>query len=152
MEVSKLSFTEETRLKLQNPTLTRKRRNELRTELIIDYIRNKPQGTPISIKELCSAARYPSNKYKTGYGHIQKMIQRGLISQERTGPGRRAKGIYTVIGDAKKIVQSTTPTKPVIVKPKTIEPTNTQHIVEAAKKFAWEHNSDSLRAFIATLQ
>lgn len=168
MDVSKVTLNESMKEAMRNPGLSREKKLKLRRELIYAYIRSRPTGALIGVSELIGAAQYPI--FNSGWNQIQTMKRKGLIVQERV-PGKK-KSIWTIPGDVK------TTHIPGFVKPETEEvkeehemkiplpPESTvsngpgwsgnlysvSDMVHNAKQFAWEHNSDSLREFIATLR
>lgn len=152
--------------------MTRKRKLKLRRQLILDYIRSKPAGTPISTSELIKAGQYKS--HGSGWQQLQTMKKKGILIQEQipksyksiwTIPAdahtikpkdyilsdERPYGVDSAVDSAQKPVEQTEPLPKGVVG--TVQTLYTvENIVQNAKQFAWERNSDSLRDFIASLQ
>jgi len=172
MEVSRLTFSEELVKKMQNPGISKKRKRELRTELILDYIRSKPAGSILSKMELVNAARYNKNSKASGYIFIDSLIKKGIIKAEKAGIGNQSGYEWTIPGDATSLNNVTQP-KVDENKPDVPEITpvlncncgcNAQNeinsevtidndeyittLIQTAKDFTWRTNSDSLRGFI----
>lgn len=170
MEASKVTISPQT---LNGPIMTRKRKLKLRRSLILEYIRSKPAGTPISTSELIQAGQYKS--YGSGWQQLQTMKKKGIIIQEQIP--KSYKSIWIIPGDARVSKPATEDwklsknppygiPKEVTEKPQEFQTDavpkgvvgtvqtlySVENIVQNAKQFAWERNSDSLRDFIASLQ
>lgn len=61
MEISKLSFESKTLLALQNPTISAKRKKELRLKALQEWIESHPYGTVLTGKEFKRVGNFPSN-------------------------------------------------------------------------------------------
>jgi hypothetical protein len=149
MEASKVSFTAETSRQMEAP-LTRPRYTELRRANILAYIRDKPNGTPIATRELAEVSQNRSYQ-RTGKtsainGFIKNMECDGLLILE-TIPGSRKRRYYPTAGP-----------RPPASNPRLErqngaacqqEPEGNRTLTDMAKDFAWSHDSDSLREFVA---
>lgn len=159
MEASKVTINPEL---LNSPIMTRKRKLKLRRNLIFEYIRSKPAGTPIPTSALVNAAQYKS--HGSGWQQIQTMKAKGLLIQEKIPKSNNS--IWTIPGDAYVVKPAE---RPYGVDPEAKPAASTEglpkglvgevqtlysveNIVQNAKQFAWERNSDSLRDFISSLQ
>lgn len=163
MIASKLVITSETRAKLNNPVLTPAKKLELREQLIVEYIRKNLR--PITKQELIVAGGYnasaTSQSYANGLNLITRMIKRNVISHNNTKEFRK---LWTVTEDVKvrPIAQKITELPAMIPKDSklsqyqlTLEPVQElkkESLIDMAKQWAWENNSDSLRDFIAFAQ
>ena len=159
MNVSKLTITQETREKLNNPALSPIRKRELREQMIIESIRKAVGGTRTK-QELIAAAGFSpigtSNEYANGLALITSMVKRGLITHNDTSSFKKN---WTVLADvktrpiikpkpeviAKEVVQ---PEPELVVEERPKVQVNKGTLLNLAKEFAWEKNSDSLREFI----
>lgn len=175
MEASKVSFTASTRLRLKEPGLSVAKRRELKTESIKALIRSKPAGTPISWADLIYAAGYPVKKKSAGYAFVKGLVAKKVIV--RVDPlSTKYKQAYLVPEDAKtfqeeiksyaKDITGSSSHSPEFTQRETVYNPETHRdervipsvetlsigIVQKAKQWAWDNNSDSLRAFIASLQ
>lgn len=152
MEVSKISFTEETRQKLQSPMLDRKKRQELRRRLALELIKSKPNGSEFSTREFTRACFKEGSATTNTLRFVKQMERDGLIAIEAIPNSYK----YIVMSrDATTIVAPKVPkVKPLwkdgekpateVVAPAAVF----DDIVELAKQFAWEENSNDLREFI----
>lgn len=181
MDVSRVTLTNETRLAMENNPLLKdgRAKSKFRKAKILEYIRSKPAGSHFGIGELITAGGYTSKQYGTGWAFIQRMVKDKIIWIEKTD---KFKKLVTIPGDAKTVAEATkpkaeskkpeeknvvnddlqkpdrehlgvySPNKPTlkIEVPKKLY--RVEDIRGRAKQFAWEHNSDSLRDFIATLR
>lgn len=179
MQASKVSLNAEMLEAMASPLLSEKKKKQLRKSRIITYIKSKPPGTPIAIDQLIYEAGYSrvfsthSVSYKKGWGLVQQMVANKEIIREKI-PGKRGQALYFIPGDAQlvrtvpkyeppkpkaliKLGQPNTLDLPPKLKDKLLQPRPEeindpyQEFILKAKKFAWDNNSDSLRAFIATL-
>lgn len=152
MIASKVTISQETRAKLDNPVLTRKKKNKLREELVKDCIRAQRGGIATKQQLIAAAGFDPdarSNGYATGITLLHSMVRKGIISHENT---KKFKKTWTV----KEDVRVTPTPKQVareIVKPEAVVELkefkmDKLTLVDMAKQFAWTNNSDSLRDFI----
>ncbi len=159
MNVTKLTISQETREKLNNPVLTPMKKRELREEMIKDSIRSAVGGVRTK-QELVAAAGYnpdaKSSNYASGIGHIGSMVKRGIISHNNTNAFRKT---WVVCEDVKTKAVENKSQMPVPIIPKDImvireEPTDVDRVklIDMAKQWAWDNNSDSLRDFIAHAQ
>ena len=136
MEASKLTISPE---HIRFKTLTPAKRAELRRENIKALVRSKPAGTIIMLPEF---AMVTAGKPGTVHAMLKTMLKKGVITRQ-TDDNFKARFSYTVNEDVK-------------VKKPRAEPVakkqDTSEIVEKAKEFVWEQNSDSLRDFIKWLK
>jgi len=167
MDASKVTLSDKMKIAIQNPTLSRRKKAELKRELVKEYIRSKPSLTPISPSELMMAARYnPKNKneYSTGWSFVNNMVTRRHLTKEPIP--KSDKSIWTIPGDSR-----TTVSKPKIEnlppQPSTrgeymdvgfishkLIPKNeiVSSVEKYAKTFVWETGSFDLREFIRWLK
>lgn len=116
---------------LKSGKLTRAKKKLLREKLIKDHIRSRPYGVAISLKELSAICHY---KTPGEVGPLlNEMIKLGSLCREKV-PGQKGYS-YTVSGE----VHITTNKKE-------------KSLVDYAKDFAWEHDSDGLREFIIHME
>ena len=127
MQASTLTIADSTKL---DGKLTRAKRKLLREKLVKEYIRSRPYGVAIQLKEFQKLLRYGS----TGEARVllREMLESGQILREEI-PGKRSFS-YTVAGVT------------VVTKPKDKDVIS--QVIDQAKNYAWEENSDSLRGFI----
>lgn len=158
MNASKVIITQETRARLNNEALSPAKKRQLREQMIIESIRKAVGGTRTK-QELIAAAGYSpdakSNSYAMGHTLVNSMIRRGLITHNNTRAFRKN---WTVLSEvtvtpqpkavAEAIVEKKKEAVELVVeeKPKVI--VNKGTLLNLAKQFAWEKNSDSLREFI----
>lgn len=159
MLASKVTISQETRARLDNPTLTESKRHKLRQELIKDTIR-RANGRRLSKQQLIAAAgldpRTETNDYKRGMALVRSMIRKRQIIQKS---GNRLGGGWKVVGDKSKqtnvnvrptpqdMAESVMP-KSVAVELQDYKVVDKLTLLNMAKEFAWKENSDSLREFI----
>lgn len=159
MNASRVIITQETRERLNNEALSPMKKRELREQMVIESIRKAVGGTRTK-QELIAAAGYnplgSTPDYASGLQLITSMIKRGLITHNATSTFKKN---WTVIGDVKvkPIVTPTpeavaqeivAPTPELTVEEKPKAQVNKGTLLNLAKEFAWEKNSDSLREFI----
>lgn len=112
VEASKVTISQAT---LNGPLMTRKRKLNLRRNLILEYIRSKPAGTPISTSELIRAGQYKS--HGSGWQQIQTMKKKKLLVQENIPKSH--KSLWHIPGDAKvKTVYNKTQEEKIELTPK----------------------------------
>ena len=99
MEVSRVSFTQQTRQAMSNPNLSRKKKLKLRQQLVFEYIRSKPAGTPLTIIELARAGGWKPGA--GGWNGINNMIKNKLLVKS-DAPGERG-SIWTISADARVV-------------------------------------------------
>jgi hypothetical protein len=168
MQASKVIISQETREKLNNQALSPLKKRELREQMVIAAIRKAVGGTRTK-QELIAAAGYnpagTSPDYARGLGFLTGMVNRGLITHNDTNTFKKN---WTVLADvkttkakdpeimptaveiAKAIVAPEEEKAPeVVVELKEKTHVNKGTLINLAKEFAWKHNSDSLREFIA---
>lgn len=135
----------------------------LKEESVKALVRNTPAGEGLTLRHLMAAAGYnPKTDYQAGMQFVYGCVKRGVI--KRSDPSEITfKKTYFVPEDAKTSRPAETFTLKSTDEPKVEEKPKglignvevlykVEDIVHNAKQFAWEHNSDSLREFIASLQ
>lgn len=125
--------------------LTRKRKMELRDEIVKEYINSKPYGTRIYGAEV---GRLINVSGPTGKRHLDSMVRRGLITKLTDNPRSSS---YAVNGDIKVIQEA----KPMVQEDTTVENINTPEDVygvtvtlQEAMQWSWLNKSDSLSLFL----
>lgn len=164
MIASKLTFNSEMLEALNSPVMTPKKKAELRRKRVLDYVK-KHEGEEIHIAVLIREAGYNpiflegDDSYKRGWALIDNMVRKQDILKEKgTTRGKAKYFIYHKA--APKIAKTKLPeisletAKNIVEKPVDYERNVPRYevFIDRAKKFAWDHNSDSLRDFIKTLQ
>lgn len=106
MEASKVIITDQTRAQASNP-LNLKQREELKIELVKQYILRKPYGTRIKTREFGGAMQIKS----TGAIHnfIKRLVEEGVIVRHEKGP---RSFFYTVPGEVKVVKPADAMTAP----------------------------------------
>lgn len=175
MEVSKISFSTQTKQLLDNGYMTPKRKKTMRKQRIKEFILSQPVGTKLSIVDIMTAGGYNSKQTSSGYGFVYRMLRDKQIERAYKPAKHNEKTPWTVPGTVTtiqprqslvtfKTIPKTTHEnfisgsvdmwpeikKPIIVKEPTIT-SGSEDFKEKAILFAWQHNSDSLRDFISTL-
>jgi hypothetical protein len=142
MEVSKVTFTEETKKAMANPLLPHAKKMQLRKEAIKSYIRSRPVGAQITNKQIFNALGEQNIKLPTLAAFLDGMIKRGELKREKVF--RRRKAIYTIPEDAKTI---TPPIEKLDIETNKAEkqesPTPllvSTNLSNLAKEFAWQKN------------
>lgn len=175
MEVSKISFSAQTKQLLDGGYMTPKRKKAMRKQRIKEFILSQPVGTKLSIVDIMTAGGYNSKQTSSGYGFVYRMLRDKQVERAYKPAKHNEKTPWTVPGTVttiqprqslvtfKNIPKTTHENfisgsvdmwpeikKPIIVKePTTIS--GSEDFKEKAILFAWQHNSDSLRDFISTL-
>lgn len=138
MEASKVSVSAHY---LKFERMGRNKKADLRRRNVLDLIRSKPSGTPITLAEFQEVCAFTTTA--GAYGLIKTMLDRGTIVREVEGLNRHS---YYIAADAVKREREkergTTPQTEIVTPPAT------NALTDYAKQFAWEKNSDSLREFI----
>ncbi len=158
MEVSRVTFTRETKAMLTNPILNRTKRSRLRIQRLKEYVDSFPNGHEFRMKELIEACGYDHMQNATGWQFINTAAKNKKFKLMPTN----VRGKYNVFFGVEPSRVNQVP-KPDVLKIPKPTPGSTftinksyddviSEVVEKARKFAWDHNSDSLREFIATLQ
>lgn len=151
MEVSKVTLTDQTRARLQNPTLGRLRRQELRRELVMEYIKTKPNGSIFTTGEINKVA-FPEGHLRSNVLKFIKAMKRDhLIDIEAIPNTYKYILIPTDATTVKKPEQKLEPVwkaAPESEQPTTQASDAPMTLSDYARDFAWEKNSDSLREFI----
>lgn len=170
MQASRVTISPKT---LELNGLSRKRKSQLRTESVKEFLRSKPAGTTVTISHLMSAAGYnPRTSYGVGWAFIGRLLRDKVIVCDDPLSKKFEKS-YSIPGDTHTVKPanwkpSDNPPygvpKEATEKPQTFETEKpglvgtvqtlytVENIVQNAKQFAWERNSDSLRDFIASMQ
>lgn len=165
MDASKVTIGTETRLAMMNnPLLTsRKAKSKFRQQRLLDYIRSKPAGTTFGMNELIAVAGYTEKQYATGWAWVNRLARDKIIWIEKNN---KFKKLVTIPSDSHLLNEPEQPNasaeEPEVPQPEAEKPTGlvgnvtvlytVEDIVHNAKQFAWEHNSDSLRDYVASLQ
>jgi hypothetical protein len=143
------------RQELLENKLGKKGKVRLRQNAVKDYIHSKEAGHLFSWADLIYSAGYNKREYGSGWSFVKRMVQNDVIRIVDEKPGR-GKQEFIVVGDDKVIIDKkpTVTEEPFDRGPIVLKETlaSEEYIIDLAKKFAWEHNSDSLRGFIATLK
>lgn len=138
--------------KLQSPLLSRKRKHELRVEILKDYITRKPYGTRIKTQEFQKLLHFKTDA--NAWAFIEKTVKQGTIVKHELSIRRF---FYTVPGE-------THITKPVTAGPPPAEekPEVDQIIGERqysiaqlnneAMKYFWAYDDTSIKGFINWLK
>lgn len=156
MNVSKVSFSRETRALLDNPVLDRRKRLRLRRDRVTEYIKEQPAGKPIQIGEIIAVAGYDIRNratYNLGYQFIRGLIKKDVIRCDKLKGKRTA--AWSVPGMVRHIppkdTKDTSPSDDQKLQDFTTKTSNINDIESRARQFAWYSNSDSLREFIRWL-
>lgn len=147
MEVSKLSISPET---LRFQKMSKGKRAKLRRQNIIDLIKSKPFGTPISLEEFAAAIQVKSTG--TAYSMLSTMIKQGIVSKDKID-GRHI--TYSVNGPVTTRALSFSPERLDQPKPlQAIDPNSFSAAVltQLAKEFYWEKTSNNLHDFVQWLK
>lgn len=151
MNASKVTISQETRAKLDNPILTKKRKNKLRKELVKEYIRSAKGGMATRQQLIAAAGFDPSSQsygYRTGNAFIRNMMRAGIISNDGRSHFKKSWTVHDVpvTPTPKQVAKTVMPKDPVVeLKEFKIDKIT---LIDMAKEFAWTRNSDSLREFI----
>ena len=133
------------------------RKRELREEMIKDRIRNTVDGACTKQELVASAGLNPdarSNEYAKGVAMINSMVKRRIISFLPTTQFRKTWSVVTdvkVTPSPKEMAASVMP-KDIMVALQEYPTVEKMKLVDMAKEFAWQNNSDSLREFIQYVQ
>jgi hypothetical protein len=165
MIASKVSFSQHTKELLNARPLSRTAKNKLRRQRVIEYIREIPFGECRRADLITAGGWDISNEsqYSSGWSFIKNLQKKNII---RMSDGTNPKNSYIkkweVVGDTRitkpateqriDFELKTDATSPDIkIEAVTLpEPaTMPDDLLEQAKNFAWNTNSDSLREFIA---
>jgi hypothetical protein len=139
MEASRITLDPAT----QKP-LTKKRRQELRRERVLGYIRSKPAGERIKLPEIMQLLNIKN--FGSADSLIRSMLRQGLIRRHEIGLRAYA---YSIPGDANTVTpprESEPKSEPT---PQTAESVVSE-LEQCAMRYSW-HNPeqhDSLRGFI----
>lgn len=137
MEVSKVHLSTTT---LSLNRLNKVKKTALRRKLVVEHIQSKPAGEIIRTGEFREVCQFSTDA--NTHSFIKRMLRDGVIARYK---GDKPKTYYyTVLGSVRV-------RKPEEKQPETDNaPVTKNHsLIEYAKQFAWEHNSDSLREFVA---
>lgn len=158
MIASKVIITAETRARLDNPILTPAKRRSLREEMIKERIRSATGGAATKQELIAAAGLNPdarSTEYAKGIATINSMVKRGIISHDDSNRFRK---IWTVMEDVhtrplvtptpEELASELVIPKELKVELKEFEALTSVQLVDMAKEFAWQRNSDSLREFV----
>lgn len=145
MDASKVTVSPEY---LRFTPLTRYKRADLRRKNIIDLIRSKPSGTPISLAEFSAVCDFKGTS--AAHAILGRMVKAGTIVRQQEGINRYS---YYVAADAVNTQTPATTADPMpepITKHISEKPTDST-IADLAKEFYWNYNSDNLHEFIKWL-
>lgn len=139
MEASQLKISPEN---LRFKPMSRKKKLELRRENIKALIRSKPAGTVISIAQFAAACAQTEGNT---FAMMKTMIKHGeIVKIPSEGHKKRyswAVNDGNVISPAvKKAIEAAAPKLDVAL------------LIEKAKEFVWQEDSDSLRAFVKWIE
>lgn len=166
MEVSKLSFTQHTRDLLNARPLSRTAKGKLRKQRIIEYIRELPFGECQKADLITAGGWDISNQpqYSSGWTFLKGLEKKKVIKMsDGTNPKNFNVKKWEVVADIKTIKPRSTfqeildkpmfpdvpKLEPVIMPEKEVP---SGDLLEQAKNFAWNTNSDSLREFVAWIK
>jgi hypothetical protein len=179
MYASKVSFSNQTRALINARPMGRNQRVKLRQQRVKDFIRETPNGEARKRDLIEAAGFNTKNEkeYQRGWAIVGTMIRRGdIVENDGSNPKNSYLKQWTIPsdvtvtnrngeltypdGDGKTILRPTD--DPMTVnelkeeeKPQSgvvmVETVNLsgRALTDMAKQFAWTHNSDSLREFIA---
>lgn len=153
MNASKVTISQETRARLDNPALSPTRKRALKAEMVKEYIRDA-NGKKKTKQQLIAAAGYsPVGKgYTAGFAFITGLCKRGIISHNDT---KSYKKVWIVneapVSPSPKEVAEKIVSGKAIVELKEFKMDKIT-LTDMAKQFAWSNNSDSLREFIAYVE
>jgi hypothetical protein len=136
MDASKLTVSpDKLRFQKMSPT----KRLLLRRKNVIDLIKSKPYGSPITLAEFQAVTQLRGS----GGVHslLMSMVKKGMITKEKTNHRNIA---WTVTGEPRIVKPARHPVEP----PKEVETMQIKSLEEYAREFSWQHNSDSLREFV----
>lgn len=180
MEASKVSFTRHTRELLNARPMSRTARSKLRVQRVKEYIRELPFGE-CQKADLIAAAGYDTRvqqQYANGWAFIQRLIRTKVIqategsnpknsyvkkwvvlgdvtvtktakqfNEDGDIPGIELKGVNSItVHDVNVEPENEVPTPGPVREPVLVD------LIQSAKDFAWNTNSDSLREFVAWVQ
>jgi hypothetical protein len=161
MIASKVSFSAHTKEMLNARPLSRTARAKLRRQRIVEYIRELPFGE-CKKADLITAGGWDmsiSSHYANGWSFIERMVKNNIIRMtEGSNPKNSYIKKWEVVADTHIIkprvetVQFRSEPAPVAEETPVVEPADepsTFSLLEEAKNFAWNTNSDSLREFVA---
>ena len=176
MNASKVTISQETRAKLDNPTLDEEKKRRLRYEMVFEAIRKaNSKNKKLTMQQLIVAAGFSGDSvrdnsdYANGRYHIQRMMKLNLISRNNTP--KYAK-VWTINNDTpadtKPVEEKnenaiinykdklTFPKKDGITMlteaPVRPTPVREKSLTDQARDFAWLYNSDSLRDFVRYME
>ena len=137
MDASKVTVSPDT---LRFQKMDKGRKAKLRRQNVIDLIKSKPYGTPITLAEFGAAAQL-----STGAAHslIGTMVKHGVISQDTLGSRRYAYRVNGAVWVSKKPLTAQPPQKATGA---AIE------VAQLAKEFYWETASNDLHEFVRWLE
>jgi hypothetical protein len=137
MDASKLTISPDT---LRFQKMSRTRKAKLRRQNVIDLIRSKPYGTPITLAEFAQVAQVTDNG---AFGILRYMVRKGMLNKDVIN---RRHVAYTINGPI-TVRRPATKTEPAAMPP--AETTNyAKAVAEYAKEFYWTSRSDSLHEFL----
>lgn len=154
MVANNVIITPETKARLAYKELSPVKKRELREEMIKERIRNTADGACTKQELVAAAGLNPdahTSEYSKGVGMINSMIKRGIISYLPTHKFRKTWSVRTDVKVKNKPVdKAVIPEKVVVALQERLVTRN--ELLDVAKDFAWQNNSDSLRDFITYVQ
>lgn len=91
-EAARVSVSDEL---LRSPTLTLKRKRELRTIALFDLIKSRPYGTRIKYREIAKACHV--NGDGAAQGFVKVLIKHGKLIEHQIDPMSRKEGLFYVV-------------------------------------------------------
>lgn len=127
MEVSSLTFESKTQAALQNPTLTAKRKKELRWKALEEWIDAHPYGTPLSGKELKRIGNFSNDVAASCW--LWRQAKNGKLIKHDAG---NYQSFYEIPGKVttRKLEQPTKPEMDKFPQPPTVAPARTYTFAE----------------------
>jgi len=167
MIASKVSFSQHTKELLNARPLSRTAKSKLRRQRIVEYIRELPLGE-CQRHELITAGGWnisDQSQYSSGWSFIKGLQNKNIIRMsDGTDPKNSYVKKWEVVADTRVVKPAVShtvtndhgtmtfpATDGVVSLAPQLEPVidTPDDLLEQAKNFAWNTNSDSLREFIA---
>lgn len=136
MDASKVTVSPET---LRFQKMSKGRKAKLRRQNVIDLIKGKPYGTPITLADFCAVTQLSTG---SAYSLIQTMVKHGTISKDKLDGRKYAYRVNGAVWVTKKSQPAHS----------TSEPIDTAvEAVRLAREFHWQTSSNDLHEFVAWL-
>ncbi|MDE2106077.1 MAG: hypothetical protein KGL39_53130 [Patescibacteria group bacterium] len=132
MDASKVTVSADT---LRFQKMDKGRKTKLRRQNIIDLIKSKAYGTPITLAEFGTAAQLTAS---SAYSLIETMVKNGVISKDKLEGQKYAYRVNGAVWVSKK--------------PETAQVKPLGNAAELARDFYWQTGSDSLHEFVQWLE